>query len=128
MALDVVRVANKRLLNPVVLRLAGRKHFYASVIRHTGRRTGRSFRTPVVAERVSDGFVVPLPYGPHVDWLRNLEARGAGTLRYKGRTYTVRQPTVLDAAAAEAQLTSRRRRVFQQLGVKSFVHLDLASV
>lgn len=126
-ALDVIRVFNKHVLNPVMLRLAGRRHFYASVIYHAGRRSGKAYRTPVVAERVTDGFVVPLPYGERVDWVRNLLARGVGSVEYDGKIYPVRTPTVVEAATAEAELTPRRRRTFERLGMKSFVHLNLAS-
>ena len=124
---DLVRVFNKHVLNPVMLMAAGRGGFYASVINHTGRRTGKHYRTPVVADRVVDGFVVPLPYGEHVDWLQNLQAQGSGTMRYAGRTYTVQMPTVVVAATAEAELPPNRRRVFKRFGIKSFVHLNLAS-
>jgi hypothetical protein len=40
MVLDTVRVFNKRVLNPVMLLVAGRKYWYAGVIEHTGRRSG----------------------------------------------------------------------------------------
>ena len=62
-----VRVFNKHLLNPAMLHLAGRKHWYAAVIRHTGRRSGSHYATPVVADGVADGFILPLPYGTGVD-------------------------------------------------------------
>ena len=48
---------NKFVLNPVMMHLAGRKNWYASVIRHTGRRTGKTYATPVLAEQVASGFV-----------------------------------------------------------------------
>ena len=46
--LDTVRVFNKHLLNPAMLLVAGRKHWYAGVIEHTGRRSGKNYATPVV--------------------------------------------------------------------------------
>jgi len=72
---DVVRVFNKHLLNRVTLQRAGSKRVYASAIEHTGRRSGEHYVTPVVATRVAGGFLVPLPYGTHTDWLLNLAAR-----------------------------------------------------
>ncbi len=68
--LDRVRMFNKRVLNPFTMRMAGRKYWYASVIEHTGRRSGTEYATPVVAEAVPDGFIIPLPYGVGVDWAR----------------------------------------------------------
>jgi deazaflavin-dependent oxidoreductase (nitroreductase family) len=123
-ARDVVRVFNKHVLNPAILRLAGRRHFYASAIRHTGRRTGKHYVTPVVATRVADGFVVPLPYGSHTDWLRNLEAEPNTSLRFHGETFAVTSPTVIDAATATAELPPNQRRMFKRLGIQEFVHLN----
>jgi deazaflavin-dependent oxidoreductase (nitroreductase family) len=126
-ALDVVRIMNKHVLNPAMLRLAGRKHFYASVIRHEGRHTGKEYRTPVVADRVVDGFVIPLPYGQHADWAQNLLAKGTGTLEHGGQSYAVTSPTVISASTAEAELPPRQRRVFERLGVRQFLHLNVVA-
>ena len=37
---DLTRLSNKHLLNPVMMRLAGTRYWYASVVRHTGRVSG----------------------------------------------------------------------------------------
>ena len=42
MVLDRVRVFNKHVLNPVMKLVAGRKYWYAGVIEHTGRRSGKT--------------------------------------------------------------------------------------
>lgn len=97
---DAVRVFNKHALNPVMMRMAGRKHWYAGVIRHTGRRTGQEYATPVVADRVADGFIVPLPHGTGVDWLRNV--------------------------LAAPQLAPKRRRAFQRFGIDRYMKVQLA--
>lgn len=122
---DVVRTFNKHVLNPVMLHVAGRKHWYASAIRHTGRRSGKSYVTPVVAERVADGFTLPLPYGTGVDWLRNVQTAGRATITSKGQTYDVVDPEVVDAASAK--LSPRLRREFRRLGIGEFVHVKLAN-
>jgi len=125
--LDAVRVINKHLLNPMVLRLAGRRHFLVSVIYHAGRRSAKAYRTPVIAERVHDGFVVPLPYGDRVDWVRNLVAHGVGSIGHDGKTIAVHNPSIVGADAALAGLKPQRRRIFERLGVKAFIHLDTKS-
>lgn len=56
-----VRTFNKHILNPMMLAVAGRRHWYAAALHHTGRRSGRHYTTPVVAQPVPDGFVIPLP-------------------------------------------------------------------
>jgi deazaflavin-dependent oxidoreductase (nitroreductase family) len=123
---DAVRAFNKYLLNPAMMQLAGRRHWYAAVIRHTGRRSGRNYATPVVADRVADGFILPLPYGTGVDWLRNVLAAGHATITVGGQTYDVAEPEIIDSASAAPQLSPRRRRAFQRFGIDSFVKLKLA--
>ncbi|HTQ21867.1 nitroreductase family deazaflavin-dependent oxidoreductase [Mycobacterium sp.] len=119
--LDRVRVFNKRVLNPLMMRMAGRKYWYASVIEHTGRRSGKEYSTPVAAERVPDGFIVPLPYGVDVDWLRNVLTAGRATIRSHGRTYRVVAPQIISAESAAPQLRPERRRTYDLFGVKNFL-------
>jgi hypothetical protein len=123
---DAVRAFNKHILNPAMLHLAGRKHFYAGVVRHTGRRSGRRYATPAVVDRVADGFILPLPYGTGVDWLRNVLVAGEATVTLGGRTCNVIEPEIIDAAAALPQLSERRRRAFARFGIDNFVKVRLA--
>ena len=122
-----VRTFNRHVLNPVMLRAAGRKHWYASLIEHEGRCSGRRYATPVVADKVAGGFLVPLPYGTAVDWLRNTQAAGRATITSKGDTYEVAGPTIVDASTAAGLLPSGRRRVFQRFGIDHFAKFALAS-
>jgi deazaflavin-dependent oxidoreductase (nitroreductase family) len=124
--LDRLRVFNKHVLNPAMLHLAGRKHWYAAAIRHTGRRSGKTYSTPVVADRVGDGFIVPLPYGTHVDWLRNVLAADKATIEVSGRAYEVVHPRIINAAEAAPQLPSGHRRTFQRFGIANYVTVELA--
>ncbi|PEG42610.1 nitroreductase [Mycolicibacterium duvalii] len=126
-ARNVVRTFNKHVLNPVMLLLAGRRHWYATAIRHTGRTTGTVRTTPVVAERVPDGFLTPLPYGTDVDWLRNVVASGEATITVGGRSFDVVNPQIIGADVAAEQLTPRRRRAFARFGVEHFVKFSLAT-
>ena len=123
---DAVRTFNKYVLNPAMLQLAGRKHWYAAVIRHTGRRSGKNYSTPVVADRVVDGFILPLPYGTRVDWLRNVLVAGRATIKVSGQTYDVVEPEIIDAGSAAPQLSPRRRRAFERFGIDKFVKVKLA--
>ncbi len=125
-ARDKVRTFNKYVLNPLMLLLAGRKHWYAAVIRHTGRRSGNEYATPVVADRVAGGFILPLPYGSGVDWLRNVLAADKATLTVDGRSYDVVAPEIIDAAAAAPELSPRRRRAFERFGIDKFVKLRVS--
>ena len=125
---DAVRTFNKYLLNPAMLLVAGRKWWYAGVIRHTGRRTGTSYATPVVVNPVAgDGFLIPLPYGTGVDWLRNVLAAGTASVTVDGQSYQVREPEVITAAAAAPLLSDHRRREFARFGIGHYVKLQRAA-
>lgn len=122
-ALDRIRRFNKRVLNPLMLRLAGRSHWYAGYLEHVGRRSGRTYRTPVVAVPLLDGFAIPLPYGRQVDWLLNLQAAGTGGLKTKGVQYAVRQPRVLVADAVLGELPPMWRTVSRLYGFEHFLRV-----
>jgi len=106
---NAVRVFNKYVLNPAMLNLAGRKHWYAALIRHTGRRSGKHYATPVVADRFADGFILPLPYGTGVDWLRNVLAAGRATVRVGGENFAA------DVDQAEKHLTKAQELINKAL-------------
>jgi deazaflavin-dependent oxidoreductase (nitroreductase family) len=124
---DAVRTFNKHVLNPAMMRLAGHKYWYAAVIRHTGRNSGRRYSTPVVAERLPDGFILPLPYGTRVDWLLNVQASGRAAITANGRTYDVCDPIVIDAAASRSFLSARRQHIFDRFGVTNFLKVRTVS-
>ena len=105
--------------------LAGRKNWYAAAIRHTGRKSGKQYSTPVVAERVQDGFIIPLPYGARVDWLQNVLAAGRATVSAKGETHDVSEPEVIDAVAALPMLLPRRRRMYERVGIAQYLNVKL---
>lgn len=124
---DTIRTFNKYVLNPAMLLVAGRSWWYAGVIRHTGRTTGKNYATPVVVNPVEgDGFIIPLPYGTDVDWLRNLMASDKASVTVGGKSFEVCTPTIIDAAAAAPLLSDRRRREFARLGVRQFVRVQRA--
>jgi deazaflavin-dependent oxidoreductase (nitroreductase family) len=90
-----------RLFNRFVMPLAGSRLMpLYGVITHRGRRSGKSFRTPVVIRPTQGGFIVPMPWGETTDWYRNIRAAGECVVRWNGRDYAMTQPEVLDAEAA----------------------------
>src|SRR5215217_8751088 len=92
---DAVRVFNKHILNPVMM-ILDRHHWYATILRHKGRHSGKEYVTPLTAQPTEDGFVIPLSYGEGVDWLKNLRATGRVTIETRDGTYTVGDPEVVD--------------------------------
>ncbi len=97
---EQVRYFNRQILNPFTLSFAGRPHSPYAIIRHEGRTSGRVYKTPVVAQRTDEGFVIPMPYGDHVDWFRNLKAAGEGVVASGGHAYQIGDFEVVDAEVA----------------------------
>ncbi|WP_233625256.1 nitroreductase/quinone reductase family protein [Actinoplanes sp. ATCC 53533] len=77
-------------LNRAVIRAARRGHGPFALIRHTGRKTGRPYETPMLLIPHGDGFIAELTYGPRVAWLRNVVAAGGHcTVLREGVTYRI---------------------------------------
>jgi deazaflavin-dependent oxidoreductase (nitroreductase family) len=74
-----------------------------AVVLHRGRRSGRHYRTPLLAFRRERTVVVALLYGEESDWLRNLRAGGGHMVR-AGRTFAVSPPEVVDTSGADLLL------------------------
>jgi deazaflavin-dependent oxidoreductase (nitroreductase family) len=71
-----------------------------AVLLHRGRRSGRAYRTPVLAFRQGGTLVIALLYGEESDWLRNLQGGGGEVVR-GGRAFElVGAPRVVDTSAA----------------------------
>ncbi|MEZ3161545.1 nitroreductase family deazaflavin-dependent oxidoreductase [Microbacterium sp. BWT-B31] len=92
--LRIARVIQRDFANPQALRTAGTPGSPWAVVRHTGRRSGQPYETPVGATAVDDGFFVMLPYGPGAQWVRNVRAAGAATVVVDGREHRVRPELV----------------------------------
>lgn len=95
-----------------------------AVVNHTGRRSGRPYRSPVVAIASDGGFVIPLTYGRDVDWARNLVHAGGGALEHMGRRVMVRNPRIVGLDRAESHLPAPVRPFFRLMNFPGFVLLD----
>src|SRR5258708_1462470 len=122
------RKINKRYVNPLMLKFAGSRYSPQAVVYHKGRKSGRSYTTPVVIEPVTDGFIIPLPYGTDVDWCRNILAAGQCTIQWHGNSYTVVEPALINAEDVIAKLSSMRQRIFRMIGVKQVLKVRIANI
>lgn len=121
---DRIRRFNRDVTNPRQLRRAGQPGAYASVVHHTGRTTGAAYATPVVAVPTGDGFVIALPYGPEVDWARNVLAAGTATLEHGGHRVAVHRPTLIDRTEADPPFRPKEQRMHRTYGVRDFLRLQ----
>src|SRR5512132_4220583 len=70
---------NRRVFNPIEIRRGVRP-----VLAHVGRSSGKTYRTPLDAHPVPDGYVFIPMYGPRTDWVRNVLAAGTARLAVGG--------------------------------------------
>jgi deazaflavin-dependent oxidoreductase (nitroreductase family) len=124
--LDAVRRLNRAVSNPRVMRTAGSSGAGTSVIHHVGRRSGRSFSTPVDVIDVPDGFVIALPYGTRADWVRNVIIAGSATVSSKGATFAVDRPIIAATAEVIDHIPARTRQTLRIFGVSECLVLRKA--
>jgi deazaflavin-dependent oxidoreductase (nitroreductase family) len=108
-----------RTMRPLALRSAGKEGSGTSVVRHTGRRSGQAYETPVIAARHDDCFLIALPYGRRTDWLQNVLSKGSAVIMTGGHAYEVDQPDVIPMAEATAYFRPREQRMQRQFHVES---------
>jgi deazaflavin-dependent oxidoreductase (nitroreductase family) len=81
---------NKRVFNPIKVRRGARP-----VLIHTGRSSGTTYRTPLHAHRLPDGYLfIPL-YGPRTEWVKNVLAAQAAPLRVDGHEIELQSPRLV---------------------------------
>jgi deazaflavin-dependent oxidoreductase (nitroreductase family) len=95
-----------------------------AVVHHVGRKSGRAYRTPVLAFSIESGILAPLPYGTDTDWVLNLVAAGEGELEVFGRRQAVENPRVVDAGAARELVPDLLGPLLRLLDLPGFLLLD----
>ena len=110
---------NKVGLNRVVRHVAPWLPGLALVV-HRGRRSGKTYRTPVNVFGTEDGFIMALTYGPDTDWVRNVQAAGGCELRTRGRVVRVSEPRVYHDETRRG-VSPAARQVLRLIGVADFL-------
>jgi deazaflavin-dependent oxidoreductase (nitroreductase family) len=100
-------------LNRVTTPLARSGHGPFSLIRHVGRKTGRSYETPVILARVPEGFVAELTYGENVNWYRNAVAAGGCVVVSGGTEYQVIAIEPYDSLSGRAAYPAPFRNILE---------------
>jgi deazaflavin-dependent oxidoreductase (nitroreductase family) len=108
-------VVLKHTLNRGTARLARSGHGPFSLVRHVGRRSGRTYETPLILAGVPGGFVTELTYGEDVDWYQNVLAAGGCTVVHRGREHLVRQVLPCTTDQGLAAFPPVRRTILRAL-------------
>ncbi len=123
--MERLRRFNRRVTNPIMMTFAGRRIY--AVVHHIGQKSGRAYATPVLAMPFNEGFVIPLPYGDHVDWCRNAIAAGRFSLQWSGKTYTVAAPQIVDPATALPAFPPWVQRILNRSHVAKYLKVKVTS-
>ena len=87
------RVVN-RYLNPVMQAFAKRLPGFA-ILSHHGRKTGRTYRTPVNVFRRGDTYLFFLTYGSDAQWVKNVLSTGSCSIETRGRVVELVGPELV---------------------------------
>ena len=79
-----------RITAPFATSLAG-----FGVVTHTGRKSGRRFRTPVNVFPTPQGFLIALTYGRDSQWVKNVLANGGAELETRNSHYHLSNPNIV---------------------------------
>jgi deazaflavin-dependent oxidoreductase (nitroreductase family) len=116
---------NRSITNRVTRPLI--RHFpYGAVVVHIGRRSGRTYRRPVLAFVTPDDrrVLVSLTYGRNVDWLKNVVTAGGCTLEMAGTVIRLSSPVIVSGDEAAAGQPRMVQRILRALDVTEALRLD----
>ena len=72
------------------------------------------------------GFVIPLTWGEQTDWFRNVRAADGGVLHWRGASYRLVQPRVVELGMGEAAFAPLERLVLRRARI-NLVYLQRAT-
>ena len=116
------RHVTNRLLGGLATRLPG-----FGVVLHVGRRSGRTYRTPVNVFRTPGGYLLALTYGSRAEWVRNVVAAHGCELVTEGRTERLTKPRLF-RDERRARVPAHVRAGLRLGGVSEFLELDREGV
>ena len=112
---------NRLVTNRVLGKLAPVAPGLGMVV-HTGRKSGRTFRTPVNIFRIDEGYLIALTYGPDSDWVRNVLAAGGCDVVMRGHTIHLTEPEVVHDPR-RSRMPVFTRPIMAAVGVNDFLVL-----
>ena len=118
-----MRRVNRAVTNPLMGMVAGIVPPLA-IVHHAGRKSGRPYRTPVLAFPYAKGLVTPLPYGTDTDWCLNVLEAGDCTLETFGRRTAVSNPRIVGADVALPLLPAVLRRGLRAADLPGYMIVD----
>lgn len=122
--LDRIRVMNKYVTNKLFINISGKRFGHLAILRHEGRRTGKIYKIPIIAEPTENGFVIALTYGKKVDWCANVVAKDGCSLFWKNKEYLLNHPQFIDKELGLRVFPTLFRAGLKMMGIQYFLSLS----
>ena len=107
----------------IFLKIAGGCLRAYSLLKHSGRSSGKEYVTPLTAYPLGDGFVIALLYGDAttVSWCRNVMAAGKCIIKTHGQEHVLGRPEIISAAQALHAYPPLFRLMYKSRGIQQFL-------
>jgi deazaflavin-dependent oxidoreductase (nitroreductase family) len=96
-----------------------------AIVIHTGRKSHRQHRTPVLVFRREHHFIIALTYGRESQWVQNVLAQNGCDLEIVGRTVRVTRPRIVRDPQRHS-VPSLVRIALRLINVSDFLEMTLA--
>jgi deazaflavin-dependent oxidoreductase (nitroreductase family) len=123
--LNRIRVMNKYVTNKILIHVSGKKFGHFVILSHVGRKSGKLYRIPIIAEPFENGFVIALTYGKKVDWYANVMAKGECFLQWKNKEYSLIHPEFIDKEIGVMAFPAIIRSGLKKMGIEYFLKLEI---
>jgi deazaflavin-dependent oxidoreductase (nitroreductase family) len=113
---------NKRTFNKREIKRGKRP-----VLTHVGRSSGKTYRTPLDAHPVDNGYIFIVNYGAGSDWVQNILAAGTAQLAVGGEVIELESPRVVSKDIAWPQMPATTKELPGWMNVTEFLQMDVRS-
>lgn len=116
-----VAAFNIAVTNRITGRFANRLPGFG-ILTHIGRKSGRTYQTPINVFRVPAGFAIALTYGRESEWVKNVLAAGGGQLVTRNVRYNLSAPKIVHDATRR-QFPYPARVILGLVGANDYMQL-----
>ncbi|MGZ5384202.1 MAG: nitroreductase family deazaflavin-dependent oxidoreductase [Acidimicrobiia bacterium] len=117
-----VAQVNKRVFNPLELKRGVRP-----VLKHVGRLSGRTYRTPLDAHAIAGGYIFIVMYGASSDWVKNVLVAGAATLEIDDHEIELVSPRLVSKEDAWKLLSATTKAPPGFLRVTEYLQMEVSA-
>jgi deazaflavin-dependent oxidoreductase (nitroreductase family) len=119
-----IRTINKRFTNRITGKIAGKVHSPIALLTHVGRRSGKTYSTPIMVGHNQGSFIFALTYGSEVDWYKNVLAAGWCELIWKGKEYHLVHPRQIGQTNGLKVFPNPQQFILKILKIQDFFEMD----